>query len=205
MSLSFFWPCRKREKKWKTDSFCAYQYYCKCASGTCTNSSHIVFVFLFSALFHMLYIVPLPWLKSHLLDSVDFGGIHLRAEQLVAEVFQRRGAILFGGRQFWGVEVWDIKKYSLQAKLRRGSFSACGFTNEFSIISTWSKSRYFTSARLIRCWSIKAWTFSLSGMTSAPILEMRRRNAKHFGGKIRRKPNPKGAQASARRWGDRRP
>ena len=36
------------------------------------------------------------------------------------------------------------------------------------------------------------------GMTSAPILEMRRRNAKHFGGKIRRKPNPKGAQASAR-------
>ena len=37
------------------------------------------------------------------------------------------------------------------------------------------------------------------GMTSAPIFEMRRRNAKHFGGKIRRKPNPKGAQASARR------
>ena len=41
-----------------------------------------------------------------------------------------------------------------------------------------------------------------AGMTSAPIFEMRRRNAKHFGGKIRRKPNPKGAQASERRRSD---
>lgn len=35
---------------------------------------------------------------------------------------------------------------------------------EFSILSTASKSGYSTSARLIRCWSTKAWTFCYSSL-----------------------------------------